>query len=232
MWKTVNLGRMYTMMNNKVKQEKLDKMKALVNQLLKVTVENGATENEAIEATLKVQRILAKYDLELAEIECDDTEDIVQLEFETSNDVWRFGLARVIADNFCVEVFARGKNLVFYGYNRHCDTAKDVFYTLYNYGRNRASKVYKEYSALGVSTKGIKNQYYNGFIKGVKSALDRQSTALMIVTPPEVVKSFNEFKNASHMTARKRTIQVKNNADIYNKGYNDGKDIASRKSLA
>jgi hypothetical protein len=34
------------------------------------------------------------------------------------------------------------------------------------------------------------------------------------------------------MTTRKRTIQVKNNADIYNKGYNDGKDIASRKSLA
>ena len=43
--------------------DKIEKVMKLINKLLAVTVENGATENEAIEAALKVQKLMAKYDI-------------------------------------------------------------------------------------------------------------------------------------------------------------------------
>jgi hypothetical protein len=52
-----------------MENNKLERVHALINKLLAITVENGATEAEAITATLKVQEILAKYDMELQMLE-------------------------------------------------------------------------------------------------------------------------------------------------------------------
>ena len=85
--------------------KKLEKVTELINKLLAVTVENGATENEAIEATLKVQQILAKYDMDMSQVTT-KAEKITTNEIKTSNDVWRTRLAKIIADNFCCKIFA------------------------------------------------------------------------------------------------------------------------------
>lgn len=66
--------------------DKMEKVMNLIKKLMEVTTENGATENEAIEASLKAQRLMAKYDIELSQLE-DNAEAIVETEVKTSNDI-------------------------------------------------------------------------------------------------------------------------------------------------
>ena len=208
--------------------DKMEKVMELINKLLAVTVENGATENEAIEAALKAQKLMAKYDIELNEINA-NKESIVETHIKTSNDVWRVDLAIIIANNFCCKVFGSGKNIVFYGYKRHCEVASAVFTHIYEFGRAKAKKVYKAYKDCGYDPKGIKNQFYIGFLHGVKSALDAQSRQLAIITPTEVQEGYNEImKTAIHKT---RTIHYRDNNDVYAKGYKAGIDAASPKNI-
>lgn len=218
-------------MNNTVSNTKLEKVKDLISKLLEVTVENGATENEAIEAALKVQKILAKYDMELADVNVSDIEDMVMSECETSNDAWRTVLASTVADNFCTKVFMDGNSIVFYGYKRHCEVAKEVFTSLYNFGRKRAAEVFKEYRDAGRPVKGLKNQFYLGFVHGVNSALSVQSRELMVIVPEEVEDNFKEFCRQPGMRPYTRKVSYRKDEDVYDKGVASGRSAASRKEL-
>ena len=219
---------------------KLEKVKELITKLLEVTVENGASENEAVEAALKVQKILAKYDMELADINTAVPEEIIQDEIDIANTNWQKMLAGVIAQNFCVESFTRirrnnvGKkcySIVFYGYKRHCDVAREVFRSLYEFGNRRGKEIFKEYRSRGYDVTGIKNQFYIGYIRGVKTALEVQSRALMIITPPEVTKSYQEFCIKANMR-NTSPIRYTPNKELYDRGVSAGREAASRKELA
>lgn len=230
-------------MENTADKAKLEKVKELISKLLNVTTENGATENEVISATLKVQQILAKYDMELSDIQTEDAEEIIMDEIELPNTLWQRGLAQIIANNFCVESFTQirrkyiiGKgfkktyHIVFYGYKRHCDVAREVFKSLYSYGNKRAKEVFKEYRDNGYNVKGIKNQFYLGFCSGVKSALDVQSRALMIITPPEVKESYKEYTTQHQMKASSK-LNYRRDDELYARGISAGREAASRKEI-
>lgn len=208
--------------------DKIEKVMQLINKLLSVTTENGATENEAIEASLKVQKLLAKYDIELGDVN-KSKEDIVMATVKTSNDLWRIDLANIIADNFCCKVFGLGSDIVFYGYKRHCEVAKAVFISIYEFGRVRAKKLFKDYRNAGLNPKGIKNQFYIGFLNGVKSALDAQTTQLAIVTPQAVTEAYDEMmRGARHV---KRSIHYTGDVNVYAKGYKAGQEAATQKTI-
>jgi len=227
-------------MDNTTDKAKLAKVKELISKLLNVTKENGATDNEVISATLKVQQILAKYDMELSDINTEDTEEIIQDEVDIANTNWQKMLAGVVAENFCVESFTRirrnymGKkcySIVFYGYKRHCDVAREVFKSLFEFGNRRGKEIFKEYREAGRNVHGIKNQFYIGYIRGVKSALDVQSRALMIITPPEVKQSYKEFCIQSQMK-KSSPIRYRADEELYERGVNAGREAASRKEIA
>ena len=208
--------------------DKIEKVMELINKLLSVTTENGATENEAIEASLKVQKLLAKYDIELGDVN-KSKEDIVMATVKTSNDLWRIDLANIVANNFCCKVFGLDSDIVFYGYKRHCEVAKAVFISIYEFGRARAKKLFKDYRDAGLNPKGIKNQFYIGFLHGVKSALDAQTTQLAIVTPQAVTEAYDELmQGARHV---KRSIHYTGDADVYARGYKAGQEAATQKTI-
>lgn len=215
------------MENNKVTEAKLEKVHALINKLLSVTEDNGATEAEAVSAALKVQKILAKYDMELSDLG-ETTEDIIESTVKTSNDKWRIQLALIVAENFCTKVWLRGKNIIFYGYKRHTDIATEVYTNLYNFGRKRATEVFKEFRENGYNVQGIKNQFYIGYLNGIKSALDVQCRTLAIVTPTEVEEAYKQIKFNKRTNA---TFSYKPDYRAYDRGYNAGREAASRREI-
>lgn len=208
----------------------MNKVKELINKLLAVTSENGATENEVITATLKVQQILAKYDMTMADIGEVNTDEIIEIGVDTSRDLWKYSLATVIADNFCCKVFALDKKITFYGYRRHCETATEVFNTIYNFGRKRASEIYKEYSRQGYNPKGIKNQFYIGFVAGVKNALEAQSRSLMVIIPEEVKQSYDKKMVGAHTMTTNMTYRKSD--EVYDRGVAAGREIAGQKVIS
>lgn len=60
----------------------MEKIIAKIRKLLNMTQENGASENEAIMAALKAQKLMAEYNINIADIEtCDDSMTIIEESF-------------------------------------------------------------------------------------------------------------------------------------------------------
>ena len=82
-----------------------------IKKLLATASDKGATENEAMIAALKAQELMAKYNIELSEVQLEeDKDEIVKLPTETgTGNKWKFVLAHTVADNFCCRHFFIGK---------------------------------------------------------------------------------------------------------------------------
>lgn len=193
---------------------------------------NNPNEHEAMAAALKAQELMAKYHVDVMDVEGEElTDEIIESELFVGNgDKWKFILGSVIAKNFCCKVYYRGKDtIVFYGYEKDAKIATQVFDFLFKTGNKLADRCYYEYYKQGKSTKGIKNQYLIGYCDGIKTVLERQCTALMIVTPKEVTESFEEFtKNFGTFSNR---LSARHDEAAYKKGHSDGVSTANARSI-
>lgn len=180
--------------------------------------ENNSSENEAAVAAAKAQELIAKYNIGLEQLGQQQERRIHISKYETGTGYkWKYSLSNIVARNFRCKSYMIDKRIVcFYGYEEDAQTAKRVFEFLFNMGNRLAAKHYNEYRKTHYYADGIKNQYLLGFVDGIKSVLDRQCVALMLVTPEKVEKSFVDFsKNFSKINTRLRTS---NDADSYNAG--------------
>lgn len=79
-------------------------------------------------------------------------------------------------------------------------------------------------------TNRVMNTYLTGFKAGIKQVLEKQCTALMIVTPQKVIDAYDEKVQG----AKVHTIKIKSakDTDAYNEGKFDGKSMIEQKMLA
>lgn len=197
---------------------------------------NNPNENEAIAAALKAQELMAKYDVELEQLDDKkENREIVEEIYRQSGKhemkKWKWGLAGIIAKNFRCKYYALNKaDIVFYGYKEDAKIALSVFTYLYETGNKLALRYYNQVKKSGEDTKGVMNTYLLGFRDGVKSVLEKQCTALMIVTPTEVIDTFAEkTKYFGRFSTSLSTLGSGNAA--YSVGKTDGKDMANARSL-
>lgn len=214
-----------------------NKMEKILNKVknLLALASNNPSEEEATAAALKAQELIAKYNLELTDVE-KETLEISKAEYHTGVDKsWKYGLSRAVASNFRVMVYWVGKrDAVFYGYKADVTIAAEVFGYLFKVGEKGArAACRKSYKERGTET-GVYYSYTRGFTAGVKAALEKQSTALMVVTPKEVQESFEGYCQESGMTtlSKYRTGSEKGVSKYaYNNGFSDGKQAASSRGI-
>ena len=163
----------------------------LITKLLATASDKGASENEAITAALRAQELMAKYHLSMSDIDIKDNEiDEIYLEVGLGNK-WKYQLARIVANNFCCQYFLCGKDtIVFYGHKVDIKIATDVFWNLFTVGNQLAGKEYRDAKFRGEYTVGLVNSWLSGYLAGIKSVLDAQCTALMIVVPQDVENEY------------------------------------------
>lgn len=207
-----------------------------IRKLLEMTTENGCSENEAMVAALKAQKLMAEYDLELIDIkEKNTTEEIGEEAVDTTVKVhastkWKLGLAVTIAKNFRCKVFTQGTNLViFYGYKSDAKIAGNVFKFLFETGTKLGMKYYKQLCKEGKNTRGAANTYLTGFCKGIEEVLGKQCKALMIVTSPEVEESWKE--KSAHMRSKSSKLNCSSDKTHFEQGRVDGRMTANARSL-
>ena len=105
---------------------------------------NNPNENEALAAALKAQELMAKYNVELDQLdEKKENREIVKEIYKASNKhemkKWKIGLASIVANNFrCECYFLDKKDVVFYGYKEDAKIALQVFTFLYETGNKFA----------------------------------------------------------------------------------------------
>lgn len=215
----------------------MEKMEKIINKIKNLfdLANNNPNEHEALAAALKAQELMAKYDVQLEQVKEESAESrkiTTEVYKQTSKHEmknWKYGLAGIIAKNFRCKTFCYGSDIAFYGYEEDAKIALQVFTYLYEIGNKFAVKYYNNCKKNNLPTRGAMNTYLIGFRAGVKSVLEKQCTALMIVVPEEVSAKYDIIV----ADARKVTHNVSNNGDTraYDAGKRDGKDVAQARSL-
>lgn len=196
---------------------------------------NNPNENEALAAALKAQELMAKYNIELDQLDNkQETREIVKEVYHQSGKhemrKWKIGLANIIAKNFrCKVYFINKQDVVFYGYKEDAKIALQVFTYLYEIGNKFAVRYYNKCKKEGRDTQGVMNTYLIGFRDGAAEVLGKQCTALMIVTPKEVTESFDEM--AKNWKTSTTTVKMSGDAAAYSNGKSDGRNMATARNI-
>ena len=183
------------MKGSKIMQNE-EKIIQTIRKVLELS-KNNPSEEEAKSAALKAQELLAKYHIDMKEVESidiDAVESIEEVRVDIPAKKWKYKLARIVADNFRCRHFYMGKGtLVFYGHKTDADVAAETFKYLFNIGNKLAGRaVDKAFIETGTSA-NVYNSFVSGFCAGIEEALGEQCQALMIITPEDVKTSFAEM---------------------------------------
>lgn len=202
--------------------ENNEKIIEKIKKVLELSKNNPSIE-EAKSAALKAQRLMAEYHISMTEIEAiEDVENIVEerLDIGTGNK-WKYTLSSIIAKNFRCKYFYYGKSsVVFYGYEEDAKIAAMTFKLLFEVGNKEVVKYYQkerqkyidEYN-VRFDGRGIKNAFLNGYLIGIKEALEKQCTSLMIVVPKKVEENYEKITSNSHRISSTFRIRVNNEGE-------------------
>lgn len=218
-----------------VNEKAIEKIKKL---LTKADSNKNDSECEVESAALMAQRLMAKYDIDISEIELKEIQEIVHGELDiTKHRSWKFRLANVIADNFRCKVYAEREGrplkrfLRFVGHKSDVAIANEMYTFLYKIGNRNATKLEKRIREEQGTAKGVYMSYVEGFVLGLKEKLEAQCRVLMVVVPPDVEDEFN--KTVSGITGKglsSRTTK-KYDGQAYAQGRYDGKNSINRTEL-
>lgn len=205
-------------------------IKAKIEKLLAKTIENGCTMEEAAAAAKMVQKLVKKYHIELAEIG-DESEkaDSERLDAKSVKK-WEIRLVSAIARNMRCEVIvsrryvATSVNRKSFVYIIGMDADRKAVISLYEKLRKICKmgmrKEQEYHKSMYGTSKGIADSYGFGFMQAIKSEMEKQAKALVLVTPKEVDDKVQElFPNV-----KTRHTNVSCNEHAYNSGVNDGRN--------
>lgn len=225
-------------MNEKI-IEKIRKCLELAN--------NNPSEEEAKSAALMAQKLIAKYNISMADVEdvagqCEEiVEEIVWFDslvtWGTAR-AWKFQLASIVSRNFrCKHFFYGKKGAVFYGYKTDAECAAQVYTFLFKNGDRLAynlvhklvSRARKEGRKANVAN--VYNSFVKGYMAGLGEALDKQCTELMIIVPQDVKEAYEEkAKGFASMKAGMKCTGYDTIA--YNEGCMAGRNAMAQREIA
>lgn len=205
-------------------------IKAKIEKLLAKTIENGCTVEEAASAAKMVQRLIKKYHVDLAEIG-DEPEkaDSERLDAKSVKK-WEMRLVSAIARNMRCEAIifrryvATSVNRKSFVYIIGMDADRKAVISLYEKLRKICKVGMKKeqdyHKAMFGTSKGIADSYGFGFMQAIRSEMENQAKALVLVTPKEVDDKVQELFPHTRVTH----TNVSCNEHAYNSGVNDGRN--------
>jgi len=208
----------------------VDKIKKL---LAKADSNKNSNEHEVEAAALMAQRLMAKYGVDVDEIDLQEMQEIVTGELNISKHrSWKYRLSGVIADNFrCKKYFTTRKGsckLKFIGQKHDVAIANEMYVFLYKIGHRNASKLEKKIREECGTAKGVYISYTEGFVNGLREKLEEQCRALMIITLPEVEAEYQEIAKGFEGKGLRTRTTDKFNQKAYVQGKYDGKYSLNR----
>ncbi len=194
--------------------------------------EKNSNDNEAKAAALKAQKLMNQYDISIDTIGTAPEETI---DYDTlyvgNGKSWKYALANIISTNFkCKNFWVGSKTVAFYGYKQNTEVSKITFNWLFKMIHRLADREVHRGYAKGIDVSNIYKSYVSGFLTGLKTSLEAQSKALLIITPTKVTDSYQEF--SKDFKTRNKSIKVNSiNEDSYKAGVEDGRNCMGKREL-
>lgn len=199
---------------------------------------NNNNKNEAQNAILAAQKLMAKYHINQEEIdaflnenESKDTEVITEkAENEMNNDKWKRRLMIVIAKNFRCDVYYQNRKLIIVGAKEDIQISKRVYLYAKQAILNSFKTFFKQNYNVDILTPSDRNKYKReyafGFIKGLSEKFEEQkakSELSLVVTNQDVIEYMKNIRfNGFH---RSRTAYI-TNSYCYDEGKRKGRNLA------
>jgi hypothetical protein len=196
---------------------------------------NNPSEAEAQAAMLKAQKLMAEYNLDMAQFKDQPQEkkEAVTEYFQGyHNTGWAISLARVICDNFrCNLLRAAGYGLVFVGLKEDVAICKAVFTFAAKTLDKNMMKLRRQYRKQGLPTDGISGDYAAGFIAGLKAKYKEQveenDWGLVLVKDALVEQKTQAIINPKRKAKAGKNLSRSGDMGLYTKGYLDGKNLGA-----
>lgn len=200
--------------------------------------ENNSNENEAQNAILVAQKLMAKYRITQEDINDfvneKDNQDVEVIEEKTAkevnNDKWKRSLMITIARNFRCDAYYRGGKLVIVGEKEDILISKRIYLyakqSIFNNFKTFFKEHYEPYELDNSVRNKLKREYALGFINGLSEKFEKQkenSELSLVVINPNVKKYINNIKFTGVHRSRKSDIT---NQYCYQQGKEDGRNLA------
>lgn len=193
---------------------------------------NNPSEEEAKAALLKAQELMAKYNIEQAELQPEGqkyTYDLVETRVKDRGIHSSLGV--VIATSFSCRIIRSAGYIYVFGRSDNAKSAAEALKFAFKAMRRGA---HKSIRGEGLDPEGpgvapIYNSYCKGFIAGIKSAMDAQCVALAIIVPQDVTDEMNTRFNLRQ--GRRSTMSVSRNEKHFFNGFADGKTAMNGRAL-
>lgn len=208
-----------------------------IKNLLKHTVENGATESEAKTAFVLARKLMLKYKIEESEMIDSTNKDIVRIclsDYNINID-WVYLLITTFTDNFgvmkCIIKNGGKRHFILIGRKTDVECVKELIDCAYSFAIDKANEYTSAYKSIYKSSKGIKNSWLNGFAIGIYDKYEEQNKTdkkyeLMTTVDDDVKRKFNEFTEDSKIEeASIKPITYDTTASMM--GYKEGKKFGT-----
>jgi hypothetical protein len=198
-------------------------------------------ENEAQTAMLKARELMAKYKIELKEIEGEQQQTVEnkkQVEYTSKKGKWILTLSSIIAENYSCIAYGNKTSkfkgyVVLAGYSKDLELCSIVLNYALDSIQTWMGKQEKRLKKAGLSCKDISeytNNYAWGFITGLQDLYEEQNAqnqqwGLVMVTPKEVK---DVTKGMSTVKAR---THANSNTEAFSDGYCDGNQFTPNSRL-
>jgi len=212
-----------------------EKLLAKIHNLFKLA-EGNTNPNEAQNAMLKAQQLMAQNGIEQSEVhQIIKPKEILSKQITESGRLswWEKQLSLIIAKNFRCEIYIKkahkGGSIIFLGLKDDVQLAKMV----YNFSvvaiQNDTVNFVKQYKKYHVVYNvGIKNDYMMGFIQGLDSKYQEQVSkngwGLVLIKDPLVQQEMNKIKLRKGQSS---SVSHGNDRNVYDKGFEKGKNFNS-----
>lgn len=225
-------------------ENKFSDVKDKIAKLLALANDNRGNDAEAQTALLMARKLMAKYNLDMADVEgaadkghvSDFRTDIT---FSKKRDAWAGRLAKVIAKAHRCEMIlisrtgSRTYTVKFVGFKDDLELATAIFKAAHTYVYRAGSDLWYAAKKIGYSTEELRSIYDSygiGFAEGLaekyreQDANDEACTAMMVITPEAVSKYVNNVCTGTVDTSSSHSFD----RDAYGKGYEEGKKFTAR----
>lgn len=205
-------------------EEDREKVLAKVQKLLALAdTDRNSSEAEAIAASVAAQKLLAKHNMSMADLDKERREEIDRVYADVDSKRFKWSLGCAVAESYCCKCYACGKTtIVFYGYKSDALIARRVFQYLVGVCDRLARHTAYEYRKEHGYADGIYNSFAKGFVAGVASELKKSCTALALIVPEKVEESFAELQKTFGKKPVNSHIDAYNK-DSYLSGVREGK---------
>lgn len=231
------------------KSEIIRKLQALFNI---ATEGSGATDAEYQTALLQARKLMAKYNIEMSEVDFangklrEAHEEDSGIMFNTRYCMWKLPLASVMAKHCACDVMMRRKynskssKILFVGEGENPTIVKEMFMNTVLHIENNIYKIHDElYDCTSMYRYSASDSYAKGFIDGLRKQYEEQdrvdeSLSLILVRPESIDEFFkkNDVRSTVYETSSSRVHVSSKYNEGYSDGYNHGKSaLTDQKNL-